>query len=465
MSNLGSMLTKLPPGARQRLLKHMAGREVGALVGEESTATRRRDRGTRDVADITQWQEYRDLEHLEELSSRVGIANPYFRVHAGRAGAVTEIDGRSVANFASYDYVGLNGDPRIRDAVLDAVERYGTTVSGSRMVSGERQLHTALEAELAAVYGVDAALIFVGGHATNVSTLSSLFGKRDLILHDALVHNSAVKGAEASGAQRIPFPHNDWQWVDDQLQEHRAKYRRAVIVIEGLYSMDGDVPDLARFVEVKKRHDALLMVDEAHALGVLGKTGLGVAEHAGIAGAEVDIWMGTLSKSLVSTGGYIAGSQALIKLLMYTTPGFVYSVGLAPPAAAAALTALRLMRAEPERVTRLQALSAQFADTARELGLDVGYGTGHAVAPVITQDSGAAVHLSQEMLAQGFNVIPATYPGVEEGRARLRFFLSSAHQEAQIAGVLRTLHELALRIAPKCVAPEARVPPRADQAC
>ncbi|MCA8907770.1 MAG: aminotransferase class I/II-fold pyridoxal phosphate-dependent enzyme [Rhodospirillaceae bacterium] len=456
MSDVSRLLSRLPPGARQRLLRQVAGGKLAALSGATRGETDRRDPQPPQTADVSQWQEMRELRRVLDLAPSNGIDIPYFRRIDGLAGPQVEIDGRHCLNFASYDYLGLNGHPRIREAVIEAVDRYGTTVSGSRMVAGERALHGELETELAAVYGCEAALTFVSGHATGVSVLSSLFGPHDLICHDALAHNCLVMGAEASGARRVAFAHNDWQAVDDLLTEHRGSFRRVVIVIEGLYSMDGDAPDLQRFVDLKLRHNALLMVDEAHALGVLGATGRGIAELAGVPGAAVDIWMGTLSKALCSAGGYIAGSQDLITLLKYITPAFVYSVGLPPPAAAAALTALRLMAAEPERVARLAALSKRFTEAATGLGFDLGYGGGHAILPVITADSAAALKLSQGLLERGVNVVPATYPGVEEGRARLRFFLSAAHTEAQMDRALAELHALAVDLAPRCLGRGAR---------
>lgn len=468
MSDLSRLMSHLPPGTRQKLLRRVAGAEVASLVGEGQTGEGQTgknqtgknqtagDPGRRQTprpqsADMSQWPEIRDLNRLHQIGEATGVANPYFRRIDGRAGPEIEIGGRRCLNFASYDYLGLNGDVRLRQAVLDAMDRYGTTVSGSRMVSGERELHAEFEAELAGVYDSEAALTFVSGHATGISVLSSMVGPQDLICHDALAHNCLVKGAEASGARRLSFPHNDWQTVDDLLTENRSNFRRVVIAIEGLYSMDGDVPDLQRFVEVKSRHAALLMVDEAHGLGVLGATGRGIAERAGLPGHLVDIWMGTLSKALCSAGGYIAGSHDLIKLLKYLTPSFVFSVGLPPPAAAAAQAALRTMQAEPQRVGRLAALSQRFADAAGSLGFDLGYSGGHAIIPVIVGDSAAALKLSQALLDDGINVVPAIYPGVEEGRARLRFFLSAAHTETQIDEALAKLHALARRIAPSCL--------------
>ena len=242
-------------------------------------------------------------------------------------------------------------------------------------------MHRDLEQALAAFLGTPAAIVFVSGHATNVTTIGHLLGPDDLILHDILAHNSIVQGAMLSGATRRAFAHNDWQALDALLSEVRHRYRRVLIAIEGVYSMDGDFPELPRFVELRKKHKTLLLVDEAHSLGTMGATGRGIGEHWGVARADVDLWMGTLSKSLASCGGYIAGSAELVEYLKYTAPGFVYSVGLSPPNAAAALAALTVLQREPQRVARLRELAALFLKLARERGLDTGSAGRHARGP------------------------------------------------------------------------------------
>jgi len=251
------------------------------------------------------------------------------------------------------------------------------------------------------------------------------------------MHNSAVQGAEFSGARRLTFPHNDWRTLDTMLQRVRGRHRRALIVLEGVYSADGDVPDLRRFVEVKERHGAMLMVDEAHSLGVLGATGRGIAEHAGVDPGAVDIWMGTLSKSLASCGGYIAGSSALVEYLKYTAPGFVYSVGIPPSNAAAALAALKKLIAEPSRVAALRERAAYFLRRCREEGLDTAASGGTPVIPVIVGDSLRAAKLSAMLLAAGVNVQPMVAPAVPNDRARLRFFVASTHTESEIDTTVR----------------------------
>jgi 8-amino-7-oxononanoate synthase len=207
--------------------------------------------------------------------------------------------------------------------------------------------------------------------------------------------------------------------------------------------MDGDIPDLPALIDIKRRHQCFLMVDEAHALGVLGETGKGIREHFGVQGKEVDIWMGTLSKTLAGCGGYIAGERALVEHLKYAAPGFVYSVGMAPPLAAASLAALKIMLNEPERVARLQENGRLFLNLAKQNSLDTGTSQGFAIVPAITGSSLKAAKLSNQLFERGFNIQPIIYPAVEEKAARLRFFLSSLHTETQLSKAIETIKEFA----------------------
>ncbi|MEZ4708772.1 MAG: aminotransferase class I/II-fold pyridoxal phosphate-dependent enzyme [Caldilineaceae bacterium] len=373
-----------------------------------------------------------EYRNLQQMRAEFSVANPYFRAHEGIAANTTIIDGQELTNFASYNYLGMSGDPVVSDATKAAIDRYGTSVSASRLISGEIPLHQALEQALADLLGVEASLVYLGGHATNVTTIGHLMGPKDLILYDEWSHNSILQGNAMSGATARAFPHNDWQALDVILHAERTNYRRVLVVIEGVYSMDGDVPDLPQFIAVKQRHKALLMIDEAHSIGTIGATGRGIGEHFGVNPADVDIWMGTLSKSFASCGGYIAGSKALVDYLKYTAPGFVYSVGISPPNTASALSAVRLLRAEPERVAQLRERAALFLELARARGLNTGTSQDTPVIPVIVGDSQKCLALSQRLFARGISVMPIIFPAVAEDAARLRFFLSCTHTEAQI---------------------------------
>jgi 8-amino-7-oxononanoate synthase len=384
---------------------------------------------------------YQQLRMINDGAARLGVQSPFFKLHEGIAGASTVIGGREYVNFSSYNYLGLSGHRDVSNAAKAAIDRYGTTASASRPVSGDRPIHRELERALADAYGTEDAVVFVSGHATNVTTIGYLFGPRDLIVHDELVHNSALQGIQLSGARRLPFAHNDWAALDRLLGQQRHLFERVLVIVEGIYSMDGDHPDLPRFVEIKHRHRAFLMVDEAHSFGVMGAGGLGIREHYGLASSDVDIWMGTLSKALAGCGGYIAGDTALVEHLKFLAPGFLYSVGMSPPVAGAALAALQCLRREPQRTQTLQARGRLFLEAARAVGIDTGTSAGLAVIPAIVGSSIKTARLSSRLFERGINVQPILYPAVPEKSARLRFFVSCEHTEEQITGSVQALGE------------------------
>ncbi len=374
-----------------------------------------------------------DLERLD------GLKNPFFAVHDGTAKDTTDIAGRSLINYASYNYLGLSGEPRVIAAAQEAIAQYGTSVSASRIVSGERPVHLDLEKAIAQFLGTEDCITFIGGHATNVTTIGHLFQEKDLILCDALSHNSVREGCKLSGATIIDFPHNDYLALDSLLHEHRRNYEKVLITVEGVYSTDGDLAPLPEFVRLKKAHKVFLLVDEAHSIGVLGASGRGAGEHHGTAAGDVDMWMGTLSKSFASCGGYIAGCSELIKYLKYTAPGFVFSVGMAPANAAAALASLQVLKQEPNRVALVQARSRLFLSLAKAQGLNTGDSHDSPVIPIIVGEPHKAVQLTHTLFQQGINVQPMVYPSVPYNSARLRFFLSCLHTEEQIRKTVQTI--------------------------
>src|SRR5262249_5620282 len=356
--------------------------------------------------------------------------------------------GRESINFAPYTSPGFSGDGDANRAVEAAIARYGTSVSASRVASGEKPLHGELEGEIARFLGVEDAIVMVGGHGTNVGVIGHLLGPGDLIIHDALAHDSIMGGAKLSGAKRRPFPHNDWEALDRMLGEIRHQYKKVLIAIEGTYSMDGDVPRLDKFIEVKKRHKALMLVDEAHSFGVLGATGRGIGEHFEVRPADVELWMGTLSKTLASCGGYIAGSKSLVQWLKYTCGAFVYSVGISPPNAAASLAALRKLEAHPEIVHTLQKRARFFLELCRERGINTGMSEGTAVVPAIVGGSRDCLQLAGALHRRGINVQPILYPAVEEHLARLRFFITARHTPDQLRTCADALAEELAKLNP-----------------
>ncbi|NTJ43586.1 aminotransferase class I/II-fold pyridoxal phosphate-dependent enzyme [Agrobacterium larrymoorei] len=376
---------------------------------------------------------YKTVQVQKAVAAFAGVENPFYRPHETVAGAETMIEGRKLLNFASYDYLATNADTRVHEAAKQAIDQYGISASASRLVAGERPVHAELERALAENYGVESAVCFVSGYLTNITAISCVMGPQDVVIHDEFIHNSALTGAQLSGAKRLNFKHNDISDLERVLANINGQFRNVLVIVEGIYSMDGDVADLRGILDLRKKCPFWLMVDEAHSLGVLGKTGKGTFEHLEIDPNEVDIWMGTLSKTSSSCGGYIAGSAALIDILKAHAGGFVYSVGLSPPLAAAALASLRILRESQDRISRLSHNGRFFLQRAKERGLDTGTSAGHSVVPVIVGDSLRAVELSNRLFAEGINALPIIHPAVPERLARIRFFLTCTHTEEQIS--------------------------------
>lgn len=428
--------------AKAQLIERFLRKKSGGEGAPAPSALSRAVRRSSVPEAFTRFDRHPDYERMlvsKAAADRLRLRNPFFIAHDGVAGAVTYIDGREYINFSSYNYLGLAGHPSVDQAAKDAIDRYGTSASASRLVAGERPIQRELERSLADNYGVEDCLVFVSGHATNVSTIATLFGPKDLVVHDGLAHNSIIEGIKLSGAARRSFPHNHADALDTLLAEVRGQFERVLIVIEGHYSMDGDIPDLPAFIDIKRRHGCFLMVDEAHSLGVLGATGKGIHEHYGVAGKDVDIWMGTLSKTLAACGGYVAGERALVEHLKYSAPGFVYSVGISPPVAGAALEALRIMNSEPERVARLHQRAQRLLARARDAGIDTGHSQGYAIVPALAGGSLKATRLSNQLFEHGINAQPIIHPAVEEKAARLRFFVSADHTDEQIERLIAAL--------------------------
>lgn len=370
------------------------------------------------------------------------FGNPYFVAQDSHLRDVSYINGKKMLNFASYNYVGLSGDPEVNEAAVAAIEQYGTSASGSRLIAGEKTVHQDLERALARWKGTEDALVLVGGHSTNVTFVGNFCTSRDLILYDVLSHNSITEGVRMAQADARPFPHNDYQALEQLLKSRRDRYEKVLIIIEGAYSMDGDVAPVPEFVRLKKEYDCFLMVDEAHSMLVLGETGRGVDEHFGIDPKDIDIHMGTLSKGFGTCGGYLAGSHNLIEYLRYNLPGFVFSVGISPPLAAAVLKGIEIMERDNSRVERLRENIRIFLEEANSYGMDTCLAGESAVTPIMIGPDEVAFMLSKQLENEGIIVPPAVFPAVARGQARLRFCLTSEHKEEQIKFALKKLHEL-----------------------
>lgn len=410
---------------------HVVGGDVGSAPPASPTASH----STRDVSGWEEFQAVRD-----RFSDAVGSSSsPYERIHDGFNGARISVHGRQVVNFSTFDYLGLSHHPRVRAAATKAIESYGTSAGATPLLYGETPVHRELETAIARMVGTEAAIVFAGGHATNVGTISHLMGAEDLIIHDEWSHDSAVRGAMLSDATRRSFPHNGLDGLDTMLSRFRQKFRRVLICVEGAYSQDGDLPDLAGLTRIAHRHDALLMVDEAHSIGTVGDLGHGVGEAQNVAGTDVDVWMGTLSKGLASLGGYIAGSAELIEYLRYSAPLYLFSTGPSPANAAAALEAIRVIDDEPDRVRALRERADFFRAKATAAGLDIGVSDTSPVVPVIIGDWAVTIDVSNQLLERGFNAMPIGYPAVPRDACRIRFFINAEHTVDELDGAIAAL--------------------------
>ncbi len=340
--------------------------------------------------------------------------------------------GKTLVSFANYDYLGLANHPSINVAAHAGLDRLGVGALGSRLVGGERLIHSQFERSLAEFIGADAALTLVSGYLTNLSTIAHLMGRRDLIVYDELSHNSILSGISGSRATSVEFRHNDLDHLDVLLRDQRASHRNCLIVAEGLYSMDGDIPDLPGLLAAKDRHKSWLLVDEAHSIGGLGETGRGISEHSGEDPKRIDLLIGTLSKTFASCGGFICAQSSVLDFMRFTLPGFVYSVGMPPVIASAAYAALEIIKAEPQRAAALRSNAEHFLMRAQEAGLNTGPAIGRAIIPIMFPDIHSTLRCADLLLQNDVYAPPIVQVGVPKALPRIRFFISAAHKVEDI---------------------------------
>ncbi len=388
-----------------------------------------------------------EINALLSLADENGLQGGGYFVPQRKAGhGRAEVAGGEImVNFSSYDYLGLGDLQELKDAARDAVATYGASLSATRSVGGDIDLYHTLEAEIADMYGTESALLFVSGYLTNLAFLGYVIGPDDVVIHDELSHNSMIAGARLSGARRLSFRHNDPEHLDEMLTRYRRAGSVCLVMIEGVYSMDGDIGPLPEVLEVVRRHNCDLYIDEAHSFGVLGSTGRGVMEHFGIEPADDIVLMNTVSKSLASVGGYVAGNRQLLQAVRYLAPGAVlYCAPMPASQAAATLASLRALKARPELPERARQNAELFRRELRRLGLDTGLSTfGTGVVPVITGSSVAAVVLSAKLREAGIIAYGLFHPVVPENAARVRFFVSAAHTEDDLVRCAEIIAKLA----------------------
>lgn len=355
-----------------------------------------------------------------------------------RGGSRVLVNGREMGMYASYSYLGLVGHPRINAAARQAIDRYGTGTHGVRTLAGSLTLHRELEDAIAEFKGTEAAVTFTSGYVTNLTVVSTLVGRGDVVISDKLNHASIVDGCLMSGATFLRFKHNDMEALEARLKQAPAGAAKLVIA-DAVFSMDGDIIDLPKMVDLCRQYDAWLMIDEAHSVGVLGKTGRGIEEHFGMDSA-IDIKMGTLSKTIPSVGGYVAGGKDVIDFLRHASRAYIFSAALPPAQAAASCEAFKVILDEPWRIQKLSANAAQFIGGLQKRGFDTML-TETAIVPVLCGSDEQAFGMTRCAQEQALFVLPVVSPAVPPGLARLRATVTAAHEEADIEHAMNILEQ------------------------
>lgn len=353
------------------------------------------------------------------------------------------VNGREMGMYASYSYLGLVGHPRINAAARKAIDRYGTGTHGVRSLAGSLTLHTELEETIAAFKHTEAAITFTSGYVTNLTVVSSMLGRGDYVISDKLNHASIVDGCQMSGARFLRFGHNDMKALESRLQQLPDGAARLVIA-DAVFSMDGDIIDFPKMVELCRKYKAWLMIDEAHSVGVLGKTGRGIEEHFGMPDT-IDIKMGTLSKTIPSIGGYIAGRKELIEYLRHSSRAYIFSAALPPAQAAAAKAAFEVILDEPWRIEKLRVNGRQFINGLKQCGLDT-LCTETAIVPVVCGNDECAYRVTREVQQRDVFVLPVVSPAVPRDLARLRATVTAAHEPDEIQKAIGVIEEAARTI-------------------
>lgn len=368
---------------------------------------------------------------------------PFFIPLEKNEGTEAIINGKRVLMFGSNNYLGLTTDKRVREAAIEAIKKYGTSVTGSRFMNGTLKLHLELEEKLAEFLGKEKALVFSTGYQTNVGTISAIVGKDDIAIVDKEDHASIIDGCKMSFGKMERFKHNDLEDLEKilkKLPEDKGK----IVIVDGVYSMTGEIAPLPEIIEICKKYKTRLMVDDAHSIGVLGKNGRGTANYFGCE-KDVDLIMGTFSKSFASLGGFIAGDEDVLFYIQHTARSFIFSAAIPPANLASALKALEIMQKEPERIENLKRISEKWRNGLKSIGFDIGKSK-TPIVPVYIRDKWKTVYMWKELLEEGVYVNPVVPPGVPPGDSLLRTSCMATHTDEQIERGLEIFEKVGKRL-------------------
>jgi len=378
-----------------------------------------------------------DFKHADAVRD-TGLY-PYFRTISSGQDPVVTMDGQRVIMLGSNNYLGLTNHPEVKQAAAEALESYGTGTAGSRFLNGTLDIHVELEEKLAQFMGSEAALTFSTGFAVNLGVISSLIGRKDVVILDNLDHACILDGARLSFGRVLKYPHNDMDSLEERLRSVEDQ-RSKMIVVDGVFSMEGDLADLPRIVELKNKFNARLMVDDAHGVGVMGEHGRGTMEHFGLEN-EADLVMGTFSKSLAAVGGYVVGDGKIIDFIKHNARSLMFSAAPPPASVASVIKAIEIIEREPERRQRLW----DHTDYMKHEFSTMGYDTGDSASPVIPLVVGedmAAYKMTRRLQEEGVFVNPVVSPAVPEGRALMRTSYMATHTRDQLDSALEAFRKV-----------------------
>jgi len=373
--------------------------------------------------------------------SRMGL-NTYMLPIQSAASSKVFIDGQEYLMLGSYSYLGLITHPDIIQAGHEALDKYGTGAGGVRLLTGTTDLHRLLEKKIASFKRTEDALVLSSGYVTNMTVISTLFGKDDLVVIDKYDHQSIYDGCILSKADWKRFNHNDMDDLSRVLEENRENYKRVIVVVDGVFSMDGDIAPMPEIIEIAKQYDSSTMVDEAHALGAVGPNGRGVDDYFDLEPGAVDIYMGTLSKAIPSVGGYIAAKKDVITYLKFTSNAFIFSAALPPVSTAVALKALEIIETDKERIKSLQKNYAKFINGVKGIGYDTLKSKDTPIVPVVIGDDVKTFRFAKQMKKEGILVPPIVFPAVPRDKGRLRCCVMATHTEEEIDYIIETMEKI-----------------------